>query len=104
MIIRLRPDLRVESGNGFNVVVEHMGGCRYDGLEILGGTLEIRNQHFHLSPGIPVLDGANGFGKMFCAAVREIVTGDGCDHRIPKSQRFDGVSYFLRLIFVRRFG
>ncbi len=35
MVKRLRSDLRVQPGNGLHIMIEHMRGCRHDGLEIV---------------------------------------------------------------------
>jgi len=98
------PDPGIKPGDRFDVVVEDIRPRAQDGFEGGAIPLEIRDQDLDLRLWHPAADFADGRRKVSRAAVRQVVAGDGSDHRVFQTHALDGFGDTAWLIQVERLG
>lgn len=83
-------DLAVEAGDGFGVVVEHIGGGIDDDFHGVVGALEIGDEDFDFAAGDAFADGLDAEGEEECAAVFAVVAIDAGDDGVLEAEGSDG--------------
>lgn len=79
-------DLFIEAGNGFDVVVEDVGGGVEDDGHGFTGALEVGDEDFDLAAGDAFADGADGGGEDGGAAVLLVVAVDAGDDGVFEAE------------------
>src|SRR5271154_1620070 len=97
LILTLAPDVPLQAGYCFEVMIEDLGRGGEDDVDQLAAAVEIGREHFDGGTGAPA-HGQHALSEMFRTAVWEVVARDGSDYHMAQSQAVARFGQALRLI------
>ncbi len=102
-VARAGADFQVEGGNGFEIVIEHIG-AGFDDL-LKGAILfqEVRRQDFNCRGRCGSAGGADDPGKMLRTAVCQIIAVNRSNDGMGQPHAGDGIGHPFRLISFKGF-
>ena len=95
-------DLAVEAGNGFGIVIEHVGLYCEDCVERVPVAAKIGNEDFDFAAGNAAANFGDGAGEDSGAAIRLIVAIDAGDYGVAKAHARNGFGDAERFVFIGR--
>ena len=102
-VARAGADFGIEAGHGFEVVVEHVRTRGDDGFQRGGRAFqEIGRQNLDGGVWGAVTDRADGLGKMFGPAIRQVVAVHRGDDHVVQTQLLHGIGHATRLERIQR--